>query len=180
MSVGRFLTPALVLTFGLSACGGSVAAPGTSSTAVSAAASAKPVASFKITLPYTAPSAAFAAIWVAAEENLYAKYSLQVDVRNMDVLAQVGSADFFNAQIQGQVDGTRSPRSPGSTLKPFVYALALDQGLIHPLSILADAPRSFGDYNPENFDRDFLGPIRACDALAVKLREAAPLLTGAP
>ena len=92
--------------------------------------------------------------------------SMLVDVRTMDVLAQVGSADFFNAYIAGQVDGTRSPRSPGSTLKPFVYALALDQGLIHPLSILADAPRSFGDYNPENFDRDFLGPIRACDALA--------------
>src|ERR1700693_1491457 len=92
--------------------------------------------------------------------------AMLVDVRNMDVLAQVGSADFFSTAIEGQVDGTRSPRSPGSTLKPFVYALALDQGLIHPLSILADAPRSFGDYNPENFDRDFLGPIRACDALA--------------
>jgi len=92
--------------------------------------------------------------------------ALLVDVRTMDVLAQIGSADFFNAEIQGQVDGTRSPRSPGSTLKPFVYALALQQGLIHPLSILADAPRSFGDYNPENFDREFLGPIRATDALA--------------
>ncbi len=92
--------------------------------------------------------------------------AMLVDVRTMDVLAQVGSANFFNLEIQGQVDGTRSPRSPGSTLKPFVYALALDQGLIHPLSILADAPRSFGDYNPENFDHEFLGPIRACDALA--------------
>jgi penicillin-binding protein 1C len=92
--------------------------------------------------------------------------ALLVDVQTMDVLAQVGSAGFFNADIQGQVDGTRSPRSPGSTLKPFIYALALDQGLIHPLSILADAPRSFGDYNPENFDREFLGPIRASDALA--------------
>src|SRR5947209_6636323 len=92
--------------------------------------------------------------------------ALLVDVRTMDVLAQVGSADFFNAQIQGQVDGTRSSRSPGSTLKPFIYALALDQGLIHPLSILADAPRSFGDYNPENFDHEFLVPIRASDALA--------------
>jgi len=89
-----------------------------------------------------------------------------LDARTMDVLAQVGSADFDKIDINGQVDGTRSPRSPGSTLKPFVYALALERGLIHPLSILADAPRSFGDYNPENFDREFLGPIRACDALA--------------
>ena len=92
--------------------------------------------------------------------------ALLVDTRDMDVLAQVGSADFFNSEIQGQVDGTRSPRSPGSTLKPFVYALALEQGLIHPLSILSDAPHSFGDYNPENFDREFAGPIRASDALA--------------
>ncbi len=91
---------------------------------------------------------------------------LLVDTRTMDVLAQIGSADFFSAEIQGQVDGTRAPRSPGSTLKPFVYALALQQGLIHPLSILSDAPHSFGDYNPENFDREFVGPIRACDALA--------------
>jgi penicillin-binding protein 1C len=92
--------------------------------------------------------------------------ALLIDARSMDVLAQVGSADFFNAEIQGQVDGTRAPRSPGSTLKPFVYALALEQGLIHPFSILSDAPRSFGDYDPENFDREFVGPIRACDALA--------------
>src|SRR5438552_5052649 len=91
--------------------------------------------------------------------------ALLVDARNMDVLAQVGSADFFNADIQGQVDGTRSPRSPGSTLKPFVYALALEQGLIHPLSILSYAPHSSADYIRENFDPPFTGPIRATTTL---------------
>ena len=92
--------------------------------------------------------------------------ALLIDFKTMEVLAQVGSSDFSKPEIHGQVDGTRRPRSPGSTLKPFVYALGLDQGRIHPLTLLKDAPHSFGDYNPENFDRDFLGPIRASDALA--------------
>lgn len=91
--------------------------------------------------------------------------AMLIDAKSMETLAQVGSADFFDPRIRGQIDGTRSKRSPGSTLKPFVYALALDQGLIHPLSILVDAPQSFGSYNPENFDREFVGPIRAQDAL---------------
>ena len=89
-----------------------------------------------------------------------------VDYQSMEVLAEVGSANFFDETIDGQINGTRGKRSPGSTLKPFVYALAMDQGLIHPLSVLKDAPRSFGSYNPENFDREFVGPIRAQDALA--------------
>jgi penicillin-binding protein 1C len=92
--------------------------------------------------------------------------ALLIDFKTMEVLAQIGSSDFSKTEIQGQVDGTRRPRSPGSTLKPFVYALALDQGQIHPLTLLKDAPHTFGDYNPENFDREFLGPIRASDALA--------------
>ena len=92
--------------------------------------------------------------------------AMLVDFRSMEVLAQAGSADFFNEEISGQVDGTRSRRSPGSTLKPFIYAAAIDQGLIHPLTMLADAPRRFGGYNPENFDGEFAGPIKATEALA--------------
>lgn len=92
--------------------------------------------------------------------------AMLVDSSTMEVLAEVGSANFFDEQISGQIDGTQSKRSPGSTLKPFVYALAMDRGLIHPFSILKDAPRSFGAYNPENYDREFAGPIRAADALA--------------
>jgi penicillin-binding protein 1C len=92
--------------------------------------------------------------------------ALLVDVRSMDVVASVGSADFFDVAIHGQVDGTRCPRSPGSALKPILYALALDQGLIHPQSLLVDVTRRFGGYNPENFDREFAGPISATQALA--------------
>lgn len=90
-----------------------------------------------------------------------------VDTRDMSVKVLLGSADFFNKSISGQVDGTSVKRSPGSTLKPFIYALALDQGLIHPGTVLKDVPRSFGHYNPENFDYDFVGPIKARDALTL-------------
>lgn len=92
--------------------------------------------------------------------------ALLLDARTMEVLAAAGSADFWNPQIDGQVDGTRSPRSPGSALKPFIYALALDEGLIHPRSLLIDAPGRFGDYSPDNFDREFCGPLTAANALA--------------
>jgi len=91
--------------------------------------------------------------------------ALLVDTRNMQAIASIGSADFANHLIHGQVDGTRAKRSPGSTLKPFIYALALDQGLIHPLSILGDTPVNFGSYTPDNFDHDFRGPLSARDAL---------------
>lgn len=91
--------------------------------------------------------------------------ALLLDYTTMQVVGSVGSADFFNTAIDGQVNGTRAPRSPGSTLKPFVYGIAMDQGLIHPMSMLKDAPRRFGAYTPENFDRGFMGPITARDAL---------------
>ena len=91
--------------------------------------------------------------------------ALLVDTRTMHIKALVGSANYYDASIFGQVDGTAAKRSPGSTLKPFIYALGFDQGLIHPMSILKDVPSSFGAYAPENFDLKFQGPISVSDAL---------------
>lgn len=91
--------------------------------------------------------------------------AMLVDTRNQAVVALVGSADYSNADIDGQVNGTLAKRSPGSTLKPFIYGLAFDQGVIHPQSILKDAPTAFGPFQPENFDGRFVGPITAHDAL---------------
>ncbi|MCR4666727.1 MAG: penicillin-binding protein 1C [Desulfovibrio sp.] len=91
--------------------------------------------------------------------------ALLVHWPSSEVRALVGSADFSDASIGGQIDGTRIRRSPGSTLKPFIYALALEQGLIHPRTILADTPKSFQGYDPENFDHSFKGPVSAEYAL---------------
>lgn len=91
--------------------------------------------------------------------------AILLDAKTMQIKAMVGSADYFDAAIFGQVNGTDAKRSPGSTLKPFIYALAMDQSLIHPASVLKDAPTSFGPYSPENFDGRFIGPITAADAL---------------
>jgi penicillin-binding protein 1C len=91
--------------------------------------------------------------------------ALLVDTRDMGVRAMIGSARFTDESIAGQVNGTLAKRSPGSALKPFIYALAIDQGLIHPLTMLKDAPTSFGAYSPENFDGRFVGPISATEAL---------------
>jgi penicillin-binding protein 1C len=91
--------------------------------------------------------------------------AILVHAPTREVRAYVGSADFFNDGIQGQVDGVTARRSPGSALKPFIYALAFDAGLIHPRTLLDDAPRRFAGYNPENSDRGFLGPIPAAEAL---------------
>jgi len=86
---------------------------------------------------------------------------LLVDHTNMEVLAAIGSADYFDDDIFGQVNGFNSKRSPGSTLKPFIYALALEQGLIHPEKMLKDAPVSFNEYTPDNFGGAFKGPVSA-------------------
>jgi penicillin-binding protein 1C len=81
------------------------------------------------------------------------------------VRAYAGSADFSDAQRYAHVDMVRGVRSPGSALKPFLYALALDDGLIHSESLLIDAPQSLGGYQPGNFQAAFSGPVSASEAL---------------
>jgi penicillin-binding protein 1C len=91
--------------------------------------------------------------------------ALLLDRDSGEVRALVGSAGYFDAPIGGQVNGTEAKRSPGSTLKPFIYGMALDQGLLHPATMLKDAPTAFGPFSPENFDGRFVGPISAQEAL---------------
>lgn len=90
---------------------------------------------------------------------------LLAELPNLDVRAYVGSADYLSTDINGFVNGLNAPRSPGSLLKPFIYALALDQGKIIPETMLLDVPLRLASYKPENFERNFLGPISAANAL---------------
>ncbi|MFA0082816.1 penicillin-binding protein 1C [Vibrio breoganii] len=88
-----------------------------------------------------------------------------VENKSGEVLAYKGSLDMDNARNFGHVDMTKAVRSPGSTLKPFVYAKALDEGLIHSESLLLDIPMEFGDYKPQNFDKRFQGEVSVSEAL---------------
>ena len=90
---------------------------------------------------------------------------LLVDNATREVLAYVGSARFADVDRLGHVDMIRAIRSPGSTLKPFLYGLALDAGLVHSASLMVDAPQTFDGYRPANFGDFFNGPVTVADAL---------------
>lgn len=90
---------------------------------------------------------------------------LVVENKTSAVKAYIGTADFANTSRYGYVDMVQAIRSPGSTLKPFLYALAMDEGLIHSHSLLADVPRNWGAYRPANFSGAFNGPVSAKHAL---------------
>ena len=92
-----------------------------------------------------------------------------MDTQTRHVLAMVGSHDFFDQRASGQVNGTLAPRSPGSTLKPFVYALAIEQGLITPETLLFDVPVNYAGYEPVNYDGTYNGYVTVRDALAASL-----------
>ncbi len=92
-----------------------------------------------------------------------------LDNRSMEVVAYVGSGQFENTFDGGQVDGIRAIRSPGSALKPILYGLAFDKGLITPHYMINDVPSIFGGFMPENFDKKFNGSVSVSFALANSL-----------
>jgi penicillin-binding protein 1C len=92
-----------------------------------------------------------------------------VDHASAEVLARVGSADYFDPRRAGQVDMTAAVRSPGSTLKPFIYGLGFEDGLVHPDTLIEDRPVRFGTYAPENFDLTFQGTVTVRRALQFSL-----------
>ncbi|AZD52568.1 Penicillin-insensitive transglycosylase & transpeptidase PBP-1C [Pseudomonas chlororaphis subsp. aurantiaca] len=94
---------------------------------------------------------------------------LVVEEQSMAVRAYLGSVDINDARRFGHVDMISAMRSPGSTLKPFLYGMALDAGLIHSESLLQDVPRRYGDYRPGNFSMGFSGAVSASTALATSL-----------
>jgi penicillin-binding protein 1C len=94
---------------------------------------------------------------------------LVVNNRTHVVEAYVGSADFSDRSGSGQVDGVRAVRSPGSTLKPLLYGLALDRGLLTPKTVLPDVPTNFQGFRPENFDKHCQGEVTMERALTYSL-----------
>ncbi|WP_347171088.1 peptidoglycan glycosyltransferase PbpC [Pseudomonas salmasensis] len=94
---------------------------------------------------------------------------LVVEEESMAVRAYLGSVDINDTKRFGHVDMISALRSPGSTLKPFLYGMALDDGLIHSESLLQDVPRRYGDYRPGNFSMGFTGAVPASTALSSSL-----------
>jgi penicillin-binding protein 1C len=100
---------------------------------------------------------------------------LVVDNPTGEVWGYLGSADYFDDEHAGQVDGVRAPRSTGSILKPFLYALAIDDGLLLPESLVEDVPVNFGGFSPENIDRRYRGLVPMAEALTASLNIPAAL-----
>nr|WP_237050536.1 penicillin-binding protein 1C [Microvirga ossetica] len=105
-------------------------------------------------------------------ERLDSKLSVAIlvlDNATGEVRAQVGSPDYMSKERAGAIDMTLAMRSPGSALKPFIYALAFEGGLAHPETLLDDRPSRYGIYQPENFDLAFQGTVTARKALQMSL-----------
>jgi penicillin-binding protein 1C len=159
-------------------------------------AKAEPVPSARRPMPMLAPQAAEAAVaatpdaklirltieapWQKSLEDLVRERAralgpdisialIAVDNASGEVLARVASVDYFDQRRAGAVDMTRALRSPGSTLKPFIYGLGFEDGFIHPDTLIDDRPARYGTYAPENFDLTFQGTVSVRRALQLSL-----------
>ncbi len=102
-------------------------------------------------------------------QNIYNASVLVTDNRTHEVLVYIGSPDFNDRAHQGQVDGVKALRSPGSTLKPFLYGLVYDAGIATPQTVIADVPINLAGYTPENYDLQFRGNVTVNEALRQSL-----------
>lgn len=101
------------------------------------------------------------------------------DARTGHILAEIGSPDYVDEQRAGWVDMSRALRSPGSALKPFIYGLAFEEGLVRPATLIRDKPVNFSGYRPKNFDMDYQGEVSIRDALLMSLNVPAVALLDA-
>lgn len=104
---------------------------------------------------------------------------VMADARTGEIVGEVGSADYFDASRSGWIDMTRVNRSPGSTLKPFIYGLAFEQGLVNQETIIEDRPADFFGYRPRNFDMSYQGDVTVREALQLSLNVPAVRLLDA-
>lgn len=104
---------------------------------------------------------------------------IMADARTGEIVGEVGSADYFDASRSGWIDMTRVARSPGSTLKPFIYGLAFEEGLVAQETIIEDRPADFFGYRPRNFDMSYQGDVTIRKALQLSLNVPAVRLLDA-
>lgn len=100
-----------------------------------------------------------------------------IDNNTREIKAVVGSVDYFSQKSLGANDGARTLRSPGSTLKPFLYGLAMQHGLVSERTILYDIPVNYAGYSPQNYSKEFLGPVQVREALTESLNTVAVSLS---
>ncbi len=104
---------------------------------------------------------------------------LMADAETGEIVAEIGAADYFDASRSGWIDMTRVSRSPGSTLKPFIYGLAFEEGLVAQETIVEDRPADFFGYRPKNFDMSYQGDVSIRQALQLSLNVPAVRLLDA-
>lgn len=117
-----------------------------------------------------------------AAERLGPKLSvamIMADAASGDIVARVGSSDYFDGSRRGWVDMSEAVRSPGSALKPFIYALAFEEGLVAQETIIEDRPADFSGYRPRNFDMTYQGDVSVRRALQLSLNVPAVKLLDA-